>query len=143
MKFFANPPQVSSVYPHPADPSWPLFYIMDPVHVLKSVRNNCLNQRNSGKCMYFPDLSSTDPKPPILTASFKALRELHEAEQDELLKIAPTPSLKALDRRTWKGKMLKFASRIFNELTIAALNPTTIQHAKGTAALMATIPTWW
>ncbi|KAH9374829.1 hypothetical protein HPB48_015762 [Haemaphysalis longicornis] len=143
MTFFANPPQASIVYPHPADPSRPLFYILDPVHVLKSVRNNWLNQRNSGKCIYFPDPSSTDPKPPILTASFKALRELHEAEQNELLKIAPTLSLKALDPSNMERQNVKLALRIFNESTIAALNSTTIQHAEGTAAFIATIVTWW
>lgn len=52
MKFFANPSKASIVYQHPADPSRPLFFILDSVHVLKSVRNNWLNQRNIGKCIF-------------------------------------------------------------------------------------------
>lgn len=68
MKFFANLPQAGIVYQHPADPSRPLFHFLDPVHTLKSVTNNWLNQLNSGKCMYFPDPNSTDAKPPMLTA---------------------------------------------------------------------------
>lgn len=93
--------------------------------------------------MYFPDLNSTDRKPLILTASFKALRELHDAEQNELLKIAPTLSLKALDPSNMERQNVKLALRIFNESTVAALNSTTIQHAKGTAHFTATIVTWW
>ncbi|KAH9374426.1 hypothetical protein HPB48_021003 [Haemaphysalis longicornis] len=46
MSFFATSPQVSIVGPHPADNTRPLFYVVDPVHVLKSVRNNCFNQKN-------------------------------------------------------------------------------------------------
>lgn len=38
MSFFAANPQVSIVYPHPADNTRPLFYVVDPVHLLKCVR---------------------------------------------------------------------------------------------------------
>lgn len=111
--------------------------------MLKSIRNNWLNQRNVGKCIYYPDLNSSDPKPAILTASFKALHELHDAEKNELLKIAPTLSLKALDPSNMERQNVKLVLRIFNESTVAALNSTTIQHAKGTADFIATIITWW
>lgn len=84
---FSRPPNLKIVYQHPADQSRPLFFVVDPVHLLKCVRNNWLNQRNVGRCMYFPDPKSTDPKPKILTASFSTLCELHDFEQNELLKM--------------------------------------------------------
>ncbi|KAG0439590.1 hypothetical protein HPB47_016595, partial [Ixodes persulcatus] len=54
--------------------------------------NNWINQRNPGRCMYFPDPKSAEQKPEILTASFSTLCQLHESEQNELLKLAPTLS---------------------------------------------------
>lgn len=113
------------------------------MHLLKSIRNNWLNQRNSGKCIYYPDPSSNDPKPPILTASFKSLCDLHEAEQNNLLKLAPTLSLKALNPSTMERQNVKLALRIFNESTAAALQCSAVQHAKGTADFINTILTWW
>lgn len=97
MSFFSNPPSLKIVYQHPADPSRPLFFVVDPVHLLKCVRNNWINQRNPGRCMYFPDPKSAEQKPEILTASFSTLCQLPESEQNELLKLAPTLSLKALN----------------------------------------------
>lgn len=87
MQFFANLPNVSIAYQHLVDSSRPLFFILDLMHILKPIRNNWLNQKNSGRCMYFPDPTSDDEKPPILTASFKALRDMHEAEHNERLKL--------------------------------------------------------
>lgn len=110
--------------------------------MLKSIKNNWLKQRNIGKCIYFPDLNSSDSKP-ILTASFKALRELRDAEQNKLLKIAPTLSLRALDPFNMERQNVKRALRTFNESTVAALNSTNIQHAKGAADFIATILTGW
>nr|XP_054933828.1 uncharacterized protein LOC129387969 [Dermacentor andersoni] len=94
MSYFAKPASVSIVYQHPADPSRPLFFVVDPVHIIKCIRNNWLNQRNIDKCMYFPEPKSDEAEPKILTASFKVLCQLHEAEKHELLKLAPTLTLK-------------------------------------------------
>ncbi|KAH9376237.1 hypothetical protein HPB48_014404 [Haemaphysalis longicornis] len=48
MSLFAESPHLSIVHPHPADKSRPLFYIVDPVHILKCIRNNWINQKNPG-----------------------------------------------------------------------------------------------
>lgn len=52
MSNFSNPPQHTYIYKHPSDESRPLFFIYDPVHILKCVRNNWLNQKNAGQCMF-------------------------------------------------------------------------------------------
>ena len=57
MSFFANPPQLSIVYPHPSLKSRPLFFLFDAVHLLKCIRNNWLGQRDSEKTMKFPYFS--------------------------------------------------------------------------------------
>lgn len=143
MSFFATPPDVSIVYKHPTDPARPLFFVVDPVHLLKCIRNNWLNQRNSGRCMYFPDPKSVDTQPRILTASFSALCELHESERTDLLKLAPTLSLKALNPSNMERQNVKLALRIFSSSTAAALSASTIEHAGDTAEYINTILTWW
>ncbi|XP_072145131.1 uncharacterized protein [Dermacentor andersoni] len=143
MTFFASPPKASIGYPHPADSSRPLFFILDHVHLLDYISNNWLNQRNSGKCMLYPDPSSNDPKPPILPASFKSLSDLHNAEQNNILKLVPTLSLKALNPSSIERQNFKLALRIFNESTVAALQCSIVQHAKGKADFINTILTWW
>lgn len=72
--------------------------------------------------MYFPDPESTDVKPKILTASFEVLCQLHEAEKNELLNIAPTLTLKALNPSNMEHQNMKLALKIFNSSTVAALN---------------------
>ncbi|KAK8765003.1 hypothetical protein V5799_032388 [Amblyomma americanum] len=62
----------------------------DPVHVLKCVRNNGLNQRHARRYMYFQDPKSTDPNLEIVVAPFNTLHKLHESEQSEVSKIAAT-----------------------------------------------------
>ena len=53
MAMFQNP-LADYVYPHPCDPKRPLFYCVDTVHLIKCVRNNWLNQKNSEQAMYYP-----------------------------------------------------------------------------------------
>ncbi|KAH7950629.1 hypothetical protein HPB51_028341 [Rhipicephalus microplus] len=72
---FSEPRKVDTVYKHSSDQ-----YFLDSVHVLKFIRNNWLNQRNSGKCMFFSDINGLPDKLCVLTASFNTLLELHERE---------------------------------------------------------------
>ncbi|KAH9364495.1 hypothetical protein HPB48_018685 [Haemaphysalis longicornis] len=120
----------------------PFFFVVDPIHLLKCIRNNWLNQRNSGKCMYFPDPESTDAKPKILTASFKVLCQLHETEKNELLKITPTLTLKALNPSNMERQNVKLALKIFSSSTVAALNTISLQHAQETSKYIDTILRW-
>ncbi|KAM7300812.1 uncharacterized protein ISCGN_016397 [Ixodes scapularis] len=146
MSFFSQPPKVNTVYQHPSDQSRSLFFILDTVHVLKCVRNNWLNQRNSSKCMFFPDINAAGDQPHVLTASFNALVELHERERNELVRLAPTLCLKALKPSSLERQNVKLVLKIFNILTVAALRSTkaaTLQHAKGTAEFINIIVMWW
>ncbi|KAH9384087.1 hypothetical protein HPB48_026079 [Haemaphysalis longicornis] len=60
------------------------FFILDAVHLIKSIRMIWLNKRNIVKCMYFHDVKCTYAEPKILTAPFKVLGQLHEAGKNEL-----------------------------------------------------------
>lgn len=93
--------------------------------------------------MYFPEPKSDEAEPKILTASFKVLCQLHEAEKHELLKLAPTLTLKALNPSNMERQNVKLALKIFNSSTVAALSVATFQHAKETSQYVDTILTWW
>lgn len=121
MSLFGTSSKVSSSYPHPSDPTRPLFFVIDPVHLLKCVRNNWINQKNCGTCMFFPSLLNLHSNPKILTASFKTLRDLHLKEQDQLVKAAPMLSVKALNPSSMERQNVKLALKVFNPSTTAAV----------------------
>lgn len=98
MSLFAESNHLEIVYPHPADPQKPLFHIVDTVHLLKCIRNNWINQKNSDKCLYYPHFDCYDEENKRLEgASFTTLRKLHEAEENSVVKIAYGLTYKALN----------------------------------------------
>ena len=54
MSLFANPLQLSIVYPHPVDSSHPLFFVLDAVHIIKCIKNNWINQKTASASMMYP-----------------------------------------------------------------------------------------
>ncbi|KAH6946072.1 hypothetical protein HPB50_011471 [Hyalomma asiaticum] len=82
-----------------------------------------------------------------MTASFKTLRELHLKEQGQLIKAAPTLSLKALNPSSMQKQNVKLALKLFNSSTVAALQTWgqryALQHAVGTAEFLKIVETWW
>ena len=83
MSLFANPSQLSIVYPHPVDSSHPLFFALDAVHIIKCIRNNWINQKTASASMMYPpfnfDVIKSNNSP--LVASFQSLQLLHTAEE--------------------------------------------------------------
>ncbi|XP_042146356.1 uncharacterized protein LOC121835880 [Ixodes scapularis] len=57
MSLFSSKGKLDICYAHPVDSRRPLFFVADPVHLLKCVRNNWLNQRNLEKCMFYPAIN--------------------------------------------------------------------------------------
>ena len=91
MSSYVSPPKLSVTYPHPSEPTRPLFFILDSVHILKCARNNWLNQKNIGKCFTFPPFQFGDictSQSSDVSASFSSLKELHQMESDYLIKYA-------------------------------------------------------
>ncbi|CAL1262400.1 unnamed protein product [Larinioides sclopetarius] len=58
VELFIDPPELSYCYPHPVDKSRPLYFVVDPVHLLKCIRSNWLNQKNDGRCFCYPKFDS-------------------------------------------------------------------------------------
>ncbi|XP_042909025.1 uncharacterized protein [Parasteatoda tepidariorum] len=143
MSYFSTPSKLSFVYAHPADPERSLFFLFDPVHIFKCLRNNWLNQKN-GHNMYFLDFSDFSK---TKTASFKTLRNIHSLEEGQLIKFAYGISIKALNPTSMERQNVKLVSQIFNDHVISGLRALCEQtndlSCSDTADYIQIISNWW
>jgi len=161
MSFFAEPHQLSFVYPHPCDLSRPLFFLFDSVHLLKCIRNNWINVKSTGKCMMYPcvksekvgsdhcDITRLELTSPvsIVESSFNALHHIHQLECDSFVRFAYKLSLKALNPSTFERQNVNLALRIFNDFVAQALvelgSKHNILHWHDTNVHIKIMSTWW
>lgn len=146
MRLFSPHQDLNIVYPHPVDPSRPLFYVTDSVHILKCVRNNCLNQKNTGRC-FFPDIQSIYDKVHVSGASFDVLCKLHASEEENLSKYAYGLTCKALQPSTLQRQNVKLAFKVFSIFVEEASKTRgvsmNLDYASSTAELIGIIRKWW
>lgn len=103
------------VYQHPCDPKRPLFFVIDPVHILKCVRNNWIKQRNDQRCFYFPEFEQqTASERRMLSASFGTIVDVYNIEVGQLLRHAYTLSRKALFPSDIEKQNVKLALQVLN-----------------------------
>ncbi|GBM74683.1 hypothetical protein AVEN_58521-1 [Araneus ventricosus] len=124
VELFIDPPELSYCYPHPVDKSRPLFFVVDPVHLFKCIRNNWLNQKNDGRCFFYPKFDSVYAVQDIAdfkTARFTTIRELYNLESDKLVKYGFRLNLKALVPSSMERQNVKLVLCIFNEHVAEAL----------------------
>ena len=77
LKSFSNTSQLEHCVPHPVDSSRCLFFLFDFVHILKTIRNNWLNQTDYNRTLTLPsfdNLSITN------TAMIEDIRILFKSE---------------------------------------------------------------
>lgn len=148
MSLFMTPPQRSFVYPHPADKNRPLFFFIDSVHIFKNIRNNWLNQKNTGKCFFYPDFD--DPQnSQFRTASFMAIRKIYDIENgsDELVSYSRGLTLKSVSPSNLERQSVNLVMKIFNKFVVQALlelGPKyNVPHFKDTAKFIDIICKWW
>ena len=125
-KQFSPNTQLETHVPHPSCDQRKLFFIFDFVHILKSVRNNWLNQKDFHRTFHFPNfqnfqLSSYEGHIQVLSASFSDVRLLYNSEKQSLAKLAPTLTIKACFPSIIERQNVKLVLKVVNELTIAAL----------------------
>ncbi|XP_049269019.1 uncharacterized protein LOC119382267 [Rhipicephalus sanguineus] len=151
MEQFASGPisdSSSFVYPHPCDPKRPLFFIIDPVHILKCVRNNWIRQRNHKQCFYFPEFEQrATSERRMISASFGTIVDIYNIEVGQLLRHAYTLSRKALFPTDIEKQNVKLALQVLNETVPPALreigNKHNLYHVEGTAMFIEIITKWW
>ncbi|KAH7973944.1 hypothetical protein HPB49_007606 [Dermacentor silvarum] len=148
MSLFESPPCNRIVYQHPSDPSRPLFFVIDPVRILKCIRNNWINQKNDQICFYFLEIQGDTPESERMqTASFATIRDLHSKECDQLLKYGYGLSRKALYPSSLERQDVKLALQIFNDYLPEALRALGAKHNlfsfEATATFVEIILKWW
>ena len=109
-KFFSTNGKLETRVPHPFDNSRFLFLTFDFVHIMKSIRNHWLNQKNFDKTMYFPkfdDIEVDKSSYPlcVYSASFQDVRLLYNSERESLAKLAPQLTVKACFPPVLKGRI--------------------------------------
>ncbi|GBN13260.1 hypothetical protein AVEN_81212-1 [Araneus ventricosus] len=121
---FTDPPELSYCYPHPVDKSRPLFFVVDPVHLFKCIRNNWLNQMNDGRCFFYPKFVSVHAVQDVAdfkAARFTTIRELYNLESDKFVKYGFRLNLKGLVPSSMERQNVKLVLFIFNEHATEAL----------------------
>ena len=96
-----------------------LFYCIDPVYIIKSVRNKWVNQKNIEQAMYFP--SFDDNSTEILTASLLSVKKMYELEYGNLIKKGYTLSQKALWPSSLEKQNVRLALQLINNTTSKSL----------------------
>ena len=125
-KLFSPNGKLECRVPHPLYENRFLFLTFDFVHILKSIRNNWLNQKDFEKTFHFPNIDNFEvdyTRYPLesLLASFQDVRLLYHSERDSLAKLAPHLTVKACFPSCIERQNVKLVLKVVNELTHAAL----------------------
>ena len=84
-KLLSPTSSLETCVPHPLESSRPLHLIFDFVHIVKTVRNNWINQIDSNHTFICPSFTSFDHS---FNAVFQDLRNLFMLEQNSVAKTA-------------------------------------------------------
>lgn len=85
-KLFSPTNTLDYIVPHILDADRPLFLMFDFVHILKTIRNNWVNQKDYRRSFSYPNFEDFST---IYTASFEVIRTLYKADQHSIAKLAP------------------------------------------------------
>ena len=123
-KLLSPTTNLETCVPHPLQPCRPLYLIFDFVHIIKTIRNNWINQIDSNHTFSCPSFLSCDLP---LYAAFQDLRNLFILEQNSVAKTAHRLTVKSCWPSSLERQNVNLALRIFNDSTAAAL---TVHAAK-------------
>ena len=117
-KMFSPTHTLEPIVPHILDPDRILILLFDFVHILKSIRNNWLNQKDCNCTFSFPSFEDFTE---IHSASFEKIRALYKADQSSLAKLAPRLTAKACWPSSLERQNVTLALRVFDNSTASAL----------------------
>lgn len=140
MSNFANNKRLSIVYPHPVNNNRPLFYLYDPLHLLKSVKCDWLNSKFDQTLVY-PDFKTGVDK----IASFQILKRLYESERDKVLKFDYPLNLKYVFLSNLEVQDVHLCQKIFDPFVVQALVQfeSVIGKSKDTGDFIDIVLRWW
>ena len=142
-KLFSPTNTLDTVVPHPLISQRWIVLLFDFVHILKSIRNNWLNQTDYNCTFLYPnfeDFNSTNK------ALFEDIRLLFRSEQNSVAKLAHRLTAKSCWPSNLERQNVSLAQRIFNESTAAALtiqNSSRNEFKSDTAEFITIISNLW
>ena len=117
-KLLSPTSSLETCVPHPLESSRPLHLIFDFVHIVKTVRNNWINQIDSNHTFICPSFTSFDHS---FNAVFQDLRNLFMLEQNSVAKTPHRLTAKSCWPSSLERQNVNLALRIFDDSTVAAL----------------------
>ena len=120
---------------HPVDPSRTLYFIIDPCHLIKCIRNNWIN-----KGMF--KINDED-------VSFEYIRRLFSEDQKRTVKLAPKLTIKVVSPTNTERQRVRLAANLFSSQICSALetymlsNPVEFSGAMACINFIKKIKTFW
>ena len=151
-KMFSPNNKLEIKVPHPFDEHRILFFTFDFVHILKSIRNNWLNQKDFEKTFQYPNLENfavdhCQYPLKVHSACFQDVRLLYNSEGQSLAKLAPHLTMKACFPSVIERQNVKLVLKVVNELTLAALrildDSRLPQYRKNTSEFICILLSLW
>ena len=109
-KLLSPATNLETCVPHPLQPCRSLYLIFDFVHIIKTIRNNWINQIDSNHTFSCPSFLSCDLP---LYAAFQDLRNLFILEQNSVAKTAHRLTVKSCWPSNLERQNVNLALRIF------------------------------
>jgi hypothetical protein len=138
---------------NPVNPDIKTFTLFDGVHILKTIRNIWLNQKDPKQTFVIPKIPEnlherncsfdTDTK---LFACVGDLKNVYREEQNNIIKLAPSLDRKVLYPTSIERQNVSLCLRLFDEKNIAALKmkyANDISCVEGAIAFLKLIGDWW
>ncbi|BFZ13694.1 hypothetical protein BsWGS_16733 [Bradybaena similaris] len=117
----------------------PIFMLNDSVHLLKCIWHNWLNQKDADQtfiCPPFPVNSGG----PVMKATLSSLKSLYHQGQQNIAKLVPALTHKALNPSSLDRQKVSLALGVFNNYNVAALQ---LVGQNDTANFINVILQWW
>ncbi|XP_042896693.1 transposable element P transposase [Parasteatoda tepidariorum] len=135
---------------NPYDPEKQIFILFDTVHLMKSIRNNWLNNTETNQTFYIPAMKFLPPGQAIKTvpayASILHLKQLYNQEKECSVKLAPSLTRKSLFPNHLERQDVQTALKLFDDKLIPALQMSKSKIGEdlvGTMHFIDIFSKWW
>lgn len=125
-------------YPNPAYANEYIYLLYNPASVMRSVRNNWIDQNDPQKTLNYPNFETGLVK----SAAFTHLYELYESESDMLVKTATKIDRESVYPNANERELVTLVLNVFDASTIGALR-TASDGYDGTVDLLHLMNMWW
>ena len=123
-KSLAGSTSLQLTCPNPSDPTRSIFLIFDPVHIVKCIRNNWINQKDTNTTFTFPSIDhyfiGTFPYH-LSNVSFKDLRNIYKSEQYSNAKITHKLTSKVVWPSVLERQSVPLALAVWDQSTYNAV----------------------